>query len=154
MQSTRDKSSILVAAIRQHTSVIHDFGERIRQMMSTSGNVNEEEYDSQEQSFKAETSAKVNLLSEQLAFANKELDELTRMKQNIAVNHTQVGLGSVVTTDRDTFFVSASIERFHVDGVPYFGLSIHTPLYKEMKGKKAGETFSYKKTTYTIKEIS
>lgn len=65
MQLTRDKRQILEAAVRQHKSVIHDFKERIRDMMGNNGNVNEEEYDAQEQSFKAETSAKVNLLSEQ-----------------------------------------------------------------------------------------
>lgn len=59
MQLTRDKRQILEAAVRQHKSVIHDFKERIRDMMGNNGNVNEEEYDAQEQSFKAETSAKV-----------------------------------------------------------------------------------------------
>ncbi len=57
--------------------------------------------------------------------------------------------------DREGFanLVSASIEEFTVEGKSVFGLSVHSPLYKEMKGKKVGERFTYNTTTYLIKEI-
>lgn len=112
MQLIRDKHKILEAAIRQHKSVIHDFKQRIRDMMGNNGNVNEEEYDNQEQSFKAETSAKVNLLSEQLAFANGELEELIKMKTKIGSEDNQVRRGSVVKTDREHFLFQRALSDF------------------------------------------
>jgi hypothetical protein len=147
------KRQILEAAIRQHETVIADFREGIRQMMANEGNVNEEEYDLQTQAMTAETSADVDRLAGQLNFAIRELDELVRMKQYIDEKHNAVQRGSVVVTNRETFFVSASIERFHVEGAPYFGLSTASPLYNMMKGLKAGDTFAYGKVSYEILEV-
>lgn len=148
-----DKREILEAAIKQHESVITDFREGIRQMMANDGNVTEEEYDLQKQAMTAETSADVDRLSGQLSFANRELEQLMRMRQDIGEPHTAVQRGSVVKTDREIFFVSASIERFYVGDQPFFGLSTESPLYQKMKGLKSGATFSYGKTTYQILDL-
>jgi AAA15 family ATPase/GTPase len=153
MEKALDKHKILEAAIRQHETVIHDFHERIKEMMQTDGNVNEEGYDNQEQAFKSETTAKVSAISEQLEFANHELEELMKMPSDLGTIHNTIQRGSVVRTDKEIFFVSASIERFYVDGAPFFGLSVMTPLYQAMKGKKAGSTVSYGSTGYRILDV-
>ncbi len=153
MERALDKHRILDAAILQHETVIKDFHARIKEMMVNSGNVNEEEYDIQVQSLRAENAARVNGLSEQLEFANRELELLLRMKSELGGIHDVVQRGSVVNTDKKTFFVSASIERFEMDGIPFFGLSVLSPLYQIMKGKRAGDIFSYGKTKYTILDV-
>lgn len=147
------KKSVLEAGIAKHLTVIHDFQQRIKDMMATDGHVNEEEYDSHTQAHKAETVAEVSLLSDQLQFANHELEELQRLHSYLDHAHSTVEFGTLVTTDKGIFFVSASIEQFSAEGKSIFGLSVHSPLYKEMKGKKVGETFTYNKTTYLITEI-
>lgn len=148
-----DKRTILEAAIQQHESVIADFREGIRQMMATDGDVSEQAYDLQTQAMTAETSADVDRLAGQLSFANRELEQLIRMRQDIEEIHPAVQRGSVVVTDRETFFVSASIERFHVDDQSLFGLSTESPLYQKMKGLKAGDTFAYGKTAYQVLDV-
>jgi len=153
MQSGPDKREILEAAIRQHETVIQDFQEGIRQRMMNEGKINEQEYDIQTQAFNAETTDEVEHLSRQLNFANRELEELRKMRMDIDVQHTNIQRGSVVKTDRETFFVSASIERFFVKDEPFFGLSTLTPLFQQMKGKEVGETFSFGKTTYSILDV-
>lgn len=153
MGDTRDKRQILEAAIRQHETVIHDFQEGIRQRLVNEGKINEEEYDPQTQAFNAETTEEVDHLSRQLEFANRELEQLRKMGMDIDSPHDTVQRGSVVKTDRETFFVSASIERFYVDDQPFFGLSVLTPLFMQMKGKRKGETFAYGKTAYTILDV-
>jgi len=153
MQSGCDKREILEAAIRQHETVIHDFQEGIRQRMMNEGKINEQEYDIQTQAFNAETTDEVEHLSRQLNFANRELEELRKMRMDIDVKHTNIQRGSVVKTDREKFFVSASIERFFVNDEPFFGLSTLTPLFQQMKGKEAGESFSFGKTTYSILDV-
>ncbi len=153
MEYPLDKHKILDAAIHHHETVIRDFRERIHAMMHHEGDVNEEAYDIQTQSFQAESATKVDLLSEQLGFANRELDELMRMKADVGSIHDVVRRGSVVKTDREIFFVSASIERFQVDGQSLFGLSVSSPLFLAMKGKKVGDVFSYGKLTYRILDV-
>jgi len=153
MDKPLDKHRILESAIRQHETVINDFRERIREMMHTDENENEERFDSQTQALKAETTAKVSLLAEQLEFANRELEDLFRMRSEMGSIHDTVQRGSVVKTDRDTFFVSASIERFEAEGKPFFGLSVVSPLYLAMKGKKTGDSVTYGKTTYRILDV-
>jgi transcription elongation GreA/GreB family factor len=147
------KKAVLDVGIKKHLSVINDFQERIKDMMANDGNVNEEEYDSHAQSHNAETVAEVSLLSDQLQFANHELEELRRLDSYMDRVHSSVEFGTLVTTDKDTFFVSTSIERFFVEGKSIFGLSVQSPLYKEMKGKKVGEVFTYNNITYRIVEI-
>lgn len=153
MEKLLDKKKILAEAIKKHRTVIRDFQERISAMMYSEGNVNEESYDIQEQSFKSENTEKVGFLSEQLAFANRELDELIRMQSELGGTHDRVQRGSVVVTDKETFFVSTSIERFQADGKPLFGLSVLTPLFSAMKGKKKGEEFTYRDIGYRILEV-
>ena len=127
MRTALDKHKILEAAIRQHETVIHDFHVRIKEMIENEGNVNEEEYDIQSQALKAETATRVNGLSEQLEFANRELEGLMKMKSELGGILDVVQRGSVVTTDRETFFVSASIERFHVDQKLFFWIISYEP---------------------------
>jgi len=147
------KNRILRAAKRKQEQIISDFRQRIKDAMSTEGNVNEEEYDNHQQSFKAGILAEVNLLNNELEFVNRELDEIRKIENFKDTVHEQVEFGSVVRTDKSTFFVSASIEQFDVDGEQVFGLSIDSPLYGSMKGKRVGESFSYRMYTYVITEI-
>lgn len=153
MEKPLDKHKVLDAAIEQHETVIRDFRERIQAMLQHDGDMNEEAYDIQTQSIQAETTSKVNLLTEQLEFANRELDELMRMKAEMGSIHDAVRRGSVVKTDKEIFFVSASIERFQADGQSLFGLSVLSPLYLAMKGKKVGDVFSYGKLSYRILDV-
>jgi hypothetical protein len=61
--------------------------------------------------------------------------------------------GTVVRTDKETFFISVGIEEFNVDGQPVFGISVQSPIYRVMKGKKVGEHFTYNGITCLIEEI-
>ncbi len=153
MKHTEIKKAIVDAGIRRQESIIEDFRERIKDILSNDGNVNEEEYDNHQQSFKAENISEANLLSEELQFANKELEELRKMEGFDRDDHQCVEYGSVVKTDKRTFFVSASLEEFAAAGLNLFGLSVHTPLYKSMKGKTKGEIFSHAGISYKIEEI-
>lgn len=147
------KKEILAEGLKKHESVIEDFRTRIRQMTATDGNVNEEEYDSHAQSQKAETFTEVSLLSDQVQYAGHELNELRRLEWNIEEEPSRVAFGTVVVTDNGTFFVSSSIEQFSVNCELIFGLSVLSPLYKSMRGKKVGDSFKFGDKRYVIMEI-
>ncbi len=147
------RKKILEVGMQKHQAVINDFKQRIKEMMANDGNVNEEEYDSQVQAQKAVTSEDVSLLNEQLQFANREMEELNRIKALADTVHHQAEFGAVVETDKKIFFVSASLERIDVDGKAVYGMSLRSPIFLAMKGKKKGEQFSFKGKKYTIQNI-
>ena len=147
------KKKMLDASIKKHQTVIDDFRISIKEMMDSGGNINEEEFDLSQQEFNTETLQQVNRIADQLKFANDEMVMLYNMVPTIGTIHQQVQLGASVVTDKDTFFVSASIERFEVDGLKVFGLSVQSPLFKMMEGKRRSDTFTYGKNTYKIIDV-
>ena len=147
------KQQVLEEAIKRQLSLIADFRERISDLMANDGNTNEEEYDLQSQAIMHENTSKVNLINNQLWFANEELQRLYKLQTNIHYRNETAQLGALVTTDRGIFFVSTSIEKFTVDGTPIFGLSTQSPLFQSMIGKNAGEEFEYKGTKYVIQSV-
>lgn len=144
------KKKILDAATKKHESVIDDFRLSIREMLASEGIVNEDEMDLSQQEFNTEMVQKSNQIADQLAFANEELKLLFDMASTIGSIHNTIQLGSVVVTDRNIFFVSASIEDFKADGLNIFGLSIESPLFKAMEGKKKGDRFGYNYGEYRV----
>lgn len=147
------KKKVLDAAIKKHQTVIDDFRLGIKEMLASEGIVNEDEIDLTQQEFNTEMVQKSNRIADQLAFANEEMKLLYDMAPTIGSIHNTIQLGSVVVTDRDTFFVSASVEEFDVDGMKIFGLSTESPLFKAMEGKKKGERFSHNYSDYSIIDI-
>jgi hypothetical protein len=147
------KKKVLEAGILKHQMVIDDFKQSITEMTSSEGAEDEKEFASSQQSFNKETIDHANQLAGQLQFATHEMSLLQNMLSSIQTLHPAVKLGSIVETDLEMFFVSASIERFEADGQKVFGLSTKSPLYKAMEGKKTGDTFTFNKRTYYIKEV-
>ncbi len=148
------KAKILQESIVRQELVIEDFKKRIQDMMANDGNVNEEEYDSHSQSFKEETTEEVSLLADQLQLANRELEELRKIESyRDRHHHAKIEYGCVVITNKECFFVAASLERFLVDGMSVIGISVQSPIYLEMKGKETGDSFSFNGITYKIEEI-
>jgi transcription elongation GreA/GreB family factor len=138
------KKQILEEGIKQHQSVIDDFAQSIKELLAANGNG---------QPATEEAVQRANQIADQLEFAREEMLTLQDMQRNIETIHSQVQLGSVVVTDKDTFFVSVSIERFYVGDLKVFGLSTKTPLYRAMEGKKKGDTFSYGGIQYRIEDV-
>lgn len=145
------KQSIVEAGLRKQSELIADFRTRVKDAMSNEGNVNEESYDNHQQTFEAQILAEVNLLNDELEFANHELSEMRKIDSNYV--HSYVDYGAVVETDQRNFFVSASLEEFTVGDKQFFGISINSPVYQAMRGKKVGEHFSSHKNVYIIRSI-
>lgn len=146
------KHRILEEGRKEHESVIHDFQVRIKELRESDSVVNDDVMDDQEKSMHNENSRRVSTIADQLNFAIEELNLLNSIIIEEPL-HEEVGFGTVVETDVKTFFVSVSIDDFTVDGVPFFGLSTKSPLYKEMEGKKPGDRFSFGTRHYKIIDL-
>ena len=146
------KAKILQASMMQQQKVIDDFKKRVNELTASEAN-EKDEYDSHQQSFKSETMTEVSLLSDQLQFANHELDELKHIQNYEHECHSMAEYGTVVKTDKETFFISVGVEQFYADDQAVFGISVQSPIYRTMKGKKVGDCFTYHGVIYLIEEI-
>jgi hypothetical protein len=146
------KSKILQASILQQQRIIDDLQKRVKEIIVSEA-VDKNEYDCHQQSFKAETMTEVSLLSDQLLFAKRELDELKHIQNYGHERHSMAEYGTVVKTDKETFFISVGIDRFYAGNLPVFGISVQSPVYRAMKGKRAGDPFTSNGIAYQIEKI-
>ena len=61
--------------------------------------------------------------------------------------------GAVVVTDTLTFFISAAVDEFELDGQLIHCISTDAPIYREMAGKKKGDHFTFRDRKYTIRDL-
>ncbi|HWV70914.1 MAG TPA: hypothetical protein VN040_04340 [Pseudosphingobacterium sp.] len=142
------KTEMLRACIKKHQSVIDDFKTGIKELLDT-----EKVDDPEDAKLNDATVLEINQLVEQLRFANEEMETLNGLSAVGGSKHDYVKLGSVVVTDKDIFFVSASVERFEVAGLSVFGLSVKSPLFKAMEGLKVRDNFTYGTRNYHIIDL-
>lgn len=147
------KKKMLQASIIKQEALIDDFKTRIQNILTTAGLGNEEEYDNNDLSQKAQASEEVDSLNEGLRLATEEMTVLQSLWSSVSASHTSVSPGAVVVTNRDTFLVSVSSEQVDVDGRTFTGISVKSPLYLAMKGKQKGDKFSCRGLTYKILAI-
>jgi hypothetical protein len=146
------KKRILEEGKAKHQSVIDDYRRGIQELQSSKTGDLDGTMDIQQMSQHSEINERISHMAEQLNFAVDEMNILNRIIIEEPL-HESVTLGTVVETDKRTFFVSVSIEEFKVDGKEFYGLSQKTPLYAEMAGKKKGDTFAFRNMKYKIKKI-
>ncbi|MDR5590167.1 transcription elongation factor [Christiangramia sp. SM2212] len=77
------------------------------------------------------------------------LDNSRKMKEKLdridKKHYTeQIDFGSVVETTENYYFISAALGKITLDeGSTVYAISTDAPIYQEMKGKKAGESFKF-----------
>jgi hypothetical protein len=147
------REKILDACIAQKQSLIDDFKVRMKSLLESDGLGNEEEYDDNELSQKGQASEEVNSLNNALSTANEEMNVLRQLKTGEKISHVKAGPGAVVITNKGTFFISVSIEKFSIDGKTIIALSTKSPLYLAMKGLPKKSKFHYNGKGYTIIDI-
>ncbi len=76
------------------------------------------------------------------------LESIDSSKQN-----TLVALGSLVITDKFTFYISSALPKTTIDNHEIIALSLQSPLGLAMKGKTTNDSFSFNGIQYTIHEI-
>ena len=89
----------------------------------------------------------------------KQLAEALKLEQilsqiNPDMEHQQVGLGSLVTTNNGQFFIAASIGKVVLGSITYFAISSVSPIGKLLIGLKREDTFSFNGKSYIILNIN
>tara|TARA_B100001750_G_C15407759_1_gene546139 strand:+ start:306 stop:767 length:462 start_codon:yes stop_codon:yes gene_type:complete len=95
---------------------------------------------------KHETSrAMLQLDREHLGNQLKEIEKMQSMLQRIDVNttSTKARRGSLVITEKASYFISVSIGAVTIEGATYFCLSSSAPMGQALLGKAEGQTITF-----------
>ncbi|WP_164674939.1 hypothetical protein [Anditalea andensis] len=95
----------------------------------------------------------IQALEQDLDYAVKEMRVLKYLLKTHQEKHEKAGLGAIVVTHRNTFFVCSDLQRLDMEGEKYIAISNQCPLFKSMRSKKKGEKFTHKDLTYHILDI-
>ena len=144
-----DKKLILAACIDKQNELIESFSNRIGGMEDDVMDRNHSASQSDNRS--PERIELMNAIGLELDFAKREMEFLKNL--DVSKEYEIIEPGAVVETEKMTFYICVSIEEFEVGGSKLFGISTKAPLYLEMNGLKTGDTFSFNKQTYTIKDV-
>lgn len=89
--------------------------------------------------------------------AATQLNQNLKMRQvldSIRIKaHEKVEIGSIVHTDKGTYFIAVGLGPLDFDGAKYFVISAASPIGQEMMGRQAGDTFSFRGSDDTIIQI-
>ena len=87
---------------------------------------------------------------------SKQIYQLTDNLQKLDVSlepSKQAKNGSLVITDKGTFFLCIGLGKVKMEALEYFAISGGSPIGKEILGKSPGESFQFNGRKYLISEI-
>ncbi len=93
-----------------------------------------------------------NLYAQQLKQANTLLVTLQKIQTDKEIK--VVEFGAVVITSKQKIFVSVGMGKVELDGDIYYAVSPQVPIFQAMRGKKAGDTFTFNGQTIEIIDVS
>lgn len=153
LENIDTKKKMLEACIEKLQAFTQGIKARMKQSMQKERKVKDTSVDGAALLSAAEEIIENKALEYDLDNAVKELRVLKYLRKTSEEEHDKVGLGAVVITHRNTFFISADLQRFDVDGDKFIAISCQCPLFKSMRGKKRGEKFIHNDLSYQILDI-
>lgn len=84
--------------------------------------------------------------------SEKTKEQLKRI--DVSQEHQVITNGSLVETESHFFFVSVALGKLDLEDTKnYYSISIDAPIYSLLKGKKAGDSFSFNNINYKIVNV-
>ena len=124
------------------------------QQVQESANAEKGTMEDRFESFREQCQIDRDMYAKQLQETNQGIVLLQKME--VGREYDSVMLGSVVVTDSQRFFVAISIGEIKLQGKKgpsYFAISMSSPLFKAIAGKKQGDSFFFRDKTHQIVEV-
>ncbi len=98
------------------------------------------------------------MLQLEMEKAGQQLNNVTAMRNTLAridaTKTTQhICLGSIVTTNRGSYFISISAGKLVVENQTYFAVSSVSPIGKLLLGARAGSSFVFNGNRWEVLEV-
>lgn len=72
---------------------------------------------------------------------------------NPTLQHTKATLGSLVRTDKQSFFISISAGKLVLDTHEYMAISVQSPIGKLLMQTTIGQSFTLNKQVYSVVDV-
>jgi transcription elongation GreA/GreB family factor len=103
------------------------------------------------ESFRTQMQQDQDMFSKQLNDAQIGLNTLRKIEMER--DYDMVMLGAIVVTDTMSYFISINIGQVKLEEKTCFAISIESPLFRAMVGKKKGEVFNFRDKNHKILDI-
>lgn len=146
------KQKVLETIRAQVEREIEDLNQQIERIQESEMDKDEDQFDMDEESQDEASHEVLDKLTEQRNFAltKQQIVDSMAMPQTLL---DEVAPGAIVDTNQGIFYVSVATDDFPVDGKRVRGISKEAPVYELMEGKKEGDSFSFRDTSYEIREV-
>jgi transcription elongation GreA/GreB family factor len=151
MSSKTIKEHLLLSCeqqIMQNYSIVQD---KIKGIVASLANATKSSAGDKHQTARAMLQIDREQAGERLVEIEKTLEILHKIYPTNTATHAH--LGSLVTTNNGNFFLSISLGAVTHQKTCYYCIGLQTPIGKLLFGKKEGDTFCFRETTYKIKAI-
>jgi transcription elongation GreA/GreB family factor len=91
-------------------------------------------------------------LGQQILEIDAKIEQLQKINSTIA--HETAKLGTLLTTNHGTFYLSIALGKIEIEGMTCFAISPQSPIGLQMMGKKVGEGFEVSGRVYSIEEVN
>ena len=72
---------------------------------------------------------------------------------DLTKQHTKVGMGSLVTTNQGSYYISVGLGKVEVNNKAYFALSLSSPIGKLLNGKAVGDKIEFNSREFFVEKI-
>lgn len=146
-----NRKDILKSIIEEQDKLIDNLNNSVNRYTVASDIDEESTHDPED--FSQQTQAKdMQLRYEKLR--NDAQQQLNFLHSEINEVHDKIEAGSLIETDKNYFFVGASVPLFEVNEKEVIVLSEEAPVFQELKDKSVGDTVKVGDEKYTITSIS
>ncbi len=144
-----DKKVLFEACMEQQQKEVENFENRVNSLKKDMFTNKESASQSG-----AGNAGKMDLLGnyeKQLTFSQMEMNQLKSLNPSVA--NSIVEPGAIVMTDQLNFYISVPTDKIEIDSESFIGISVKSPIYAVMRGKKKGDGFTFNETNYTILDL-
>lgn len=144
-----DKKLVFDACMEQQTKEVENFESRV-------DNLKKDMFSNTESASQSGggNAGNMELLSnyeKELVFSRMEMTQLKSL--NPLVTNSIVEPGAIVMTNHLNFYISVPTDKIVIKEVSFIGISMKSPIYAVMQGKKKGDEFVFNETNYSILDI-
>lgn len=145
-----DKIQLQQAMLTMYETIIHELKEELK-AKDTLANIDEDNtLDPEDYSHQTESREMKMLLQKQL---DKALLDYEKVKNIDFSEKQEAGVGALVTTDMFNFILGVATTPFLFGNMQVVGVSTEAPIYRNLLGRKVGDSFQFSGNQYNINNV-
>lgn len=146
-----ERTEIIERIIEEQKKIIDNLQESVNRYKSASDM--DEDDTSDPDDYARQTEAKdMQLRFEKML--NEASHNLSLLEGEKEMSHTEIENGSLVETDKNYLYIGISVPVFNVEDKEVISFSGDAPVFKEIKGKKAGDQVKIGESSLKIISVS